>query len=233
LGLFYLLKNSPRLAATAVWISSGLLERYLSAPYSLHLRRNSSEMLNNVSAAAHQVSWVVLGSVAALVSEALGILAVLVAQLPSLARGAAAVTAGTTIKPGGREGGEDSGAVARDWLELAPYVAVNHAAQAAMTLTESVVFDEVSFSYEEFTRGPGRTCVESRLPGHSPGGVHRHRGPHRSRQNKSTMNNEPPRPRRYPSDQQGGNGGRILHQHGIGPWRSHQQQPERLEGQAD
>jgi ATP-binding cassette subfamily C protein len=109
-GLIYLLKNSLRAveiyaqqrcgAATAVWISSGLLERYLRAPYSLHLRRNSSEMLNNVSTAADQVSWVVLQSATALVSEsliALGILAVLVGQLPPLARGAAAVTAGVTI----------------------------------------------------------------------------------------------------------------------------------------
>ena len=297
LGLFYLLKNSLRLAetylqqrcaaATAVWISSGLLERYLSAPYSLHLRRNSSEMLNNVSAAADQVSWVVLRSVAALVSEAfiaLGILAVLVAQLPPLARGAAAVTAGVTIlllwitqqrhirwghllhsasaqklqslrqslaavkeaKILGRErffgrrfariraglGGLEamqltmevvprlvvettfvialaalivlawlrpnaagnltltlgifaygglrllpslhllvyrfnrmgSGeaavhAVARDWHELAPYVAVNHAAEAAMTLTESVVFDEVSFSYEDSHGDPGEPAL--------------------------------------------------------------------------
>jgi ABC-type multidrug transport system fused ATPase/permease subunit len=109
-ALSYLLKNSLRVAetyaqqrcaaATAVWISSGQLERYLLAPYSLHLRRNSSEMLNNVSYAADQVSWVVLQSVTALISEAfiaMGILAVLVAQLPPLTRGAAAVTAGVTI----------------------------------------------------------------------------------------------------------------------------------------
>ena len=109
-ALSYLVKNSSRVAetyaqqrcasATAVWVSSGLLERYLLAPYSLHLRRNSSEMLNNVSSAADQVSWVVLQSTTALISEAfiaLGILAVLVAQLPPLARGAAAVTAGVTI----------------------------------------------------------------------------------------------------------------------------------------
>ena len=109
-ALTYLVKNSLRAveiyaqqrcaAATAVWISSGLLERYLLAPYSLHLRRNSSEMLNNVGSAADQVSWVVLQSVTALISEAfiaIGILAVLVAQLPPLARAAAAVTAGVTI----------------------------------------------------------------------------------------------------------------------------------------
>ena len=109
-ALAYLVKNSLRVAetyaqqrsaaATAVWVSSGLLERYLLAPYSLHLRRNSSEMLNNVTYAADQVSWVVLQSVTALISEAfiaLGILAVLVAQLPPLARGAAAVTACVTI----------------------------------------------------------------------------------------------------------------------------------------
>lgn len=97
-GEVYALQRSA--AATAVWVSSGLLERYLMAPYSLHLRRNSSEMLNNVGLAADQVSWVVLQSVTALISEAciaLGILAVLVVQLPPLARGAAAVTAGVSI----------------------------------------------------------------------------------------------------------------------------------------
>jgi ATP-binding cassette subfamily C protein len=109
-GLFYLLKNSLRVAetysqqrcaaATSVWVSSGLLERYLLAPYSVHLRRNSSEILNNVSIAADQVSWLVLQSATALLSEAfiaLGILTVLVVQLPPVARGAAAVTAGVTI----------------------------------------------------------------------------------------------------------------------------------------
>jgi len=109
-ALSYLVKNSLRVTetysqqrcatATAVWISSGLLERYLLAPYSLHLRRNSSEMLNNVVYAADQVSWLVLQSFTALISEAfiaIGILAVLVAQLPPLTRGAAAVTAGVAI----------------------------------------------------------------------------------------------------------------------------------------
>jgi ABC-type multidrug transport system fused ATPase/permease subunit len=109
-ALSYVVKNCLRAvevyaqqrcaAATAVWISSGLLERYLLAPYSLHLRRNSSEMLNNVSLAADQVGWVVLQSVTALISEAfiaIGILAVLVAQLPPLARAAAGVTAGVAI----------------------------------------------------------------------------------------------------------------------------------------
>lgn len=287
LGLFYLVKNSLRVvetysqqraaAATAVWISSGLLERYLLAPYSLHLRRNSSEILNNVSNASDQVSWVVLQSATALVSEAcisLGILTVLAVQLPPLARGAAAVTAGATIlllwitqqrhirwgrllhvanaqklqsirqslaavkeaKTLGREryfsqrfsriradlgsletvqvttevlprlvvettfvialtalialawlrpdaagnltltlgifayGGlrllpslhllvyrfnrVGSGeaavqAVARDWHDLAPYVAVSHEAEASMALTDSVVFERVSFSYQD------------------------------------------------------------------------------------
>jgi ABC-type multidrug transport system fused ATPase/permease subunit len=106
----YVIKNALRMAEvhaqqrcaarTAVWISSGLLERYLLAPYSLHLRRSSSEMLTNVSSAADQVSWVVLQSATALVSEAfisLGILIALAAQLPPLSRGAAAATAGVTI----------------------------------------------------------------------------------------------------------------------------------------
>lgn len=109
-GLLYLLKNGLRVAETyaqqrcaadtAVWISSGLLERYLRAPYSWHLRRNSSEMLHNVNAAVNQVSWVVLQSATALVSEALialGILVVLVQQLSTVARGAVALTGGVTI----------------------------------------------------------------------------------------------------------------------------------------
>ena len=296
-ALSYLVKNSLRVAetyaqqrcasATAVWVSSGLLERYLLAPYSLHLRRNSSEMLNNVSSAADQVSWVVLQSTTALISEAfiaLGILAVLVAQLPPLARGAAAVTAGVTIlllwitqqrhirwgrllhnanaqklqslrqslaavkeaKILGREryfgrrfariraalgdleavqltteilprmvvettfvialaalivvswlrpnaagnltltlgifaygglrllpslhllvyrfnrigSGEAAvQAVSRDWHELGPYVAVGSEADTAMTLTESVAFDGVSFSYETSHGGSGEPAL--------------------------------------------------------------------------
>jgi ATP-binding cassette subfamily C protein len=296
-ALTYLVKNSLRVAetyaqqrsatATAVWVSSGLLERYLLAPYSVHLRRNSSEMLNNVTYAADQVSWVVLQSVTALISEAciaLGILAVLVAQLPPLARGAAAVTAGVTLlllwitqqrhirwgrllhnahmqklqslrqslaavkeaKILGREryfgrrfarirsalgdleavqlttealprmvvettfvialaalivaswlwpnaagnltltlgifaygglrllpslhllvyrfnrigSGEAAvQAVSRDWHELESYVSVSSEAEAAMTLTESVVFDGVSFSYENSGGGSGEPAL--------------------------------------------------------------------------
>jgi ATP-binding cassette subfamily C protein len=109
-GLIYLFKNALRVAETyaqercaadtTVWISSGLLDRYLRAPYNMHLRRNSSEMLHNVNVAVDQVSWVVLQSATALVSEALislGILVVLVQQLPPLARGAAALTGAVTI----------------------------------------------------------------------------------------------------------------------------------------
>ena len=109
-GLVYLIKNVLRLmetysqqrcaAATSLWVSSGLLERYLRAPYPMHLRRNSSELMTNVGSAADQLSWVVLQSATALISEsmiALGILAVLIEQLSALARGAAAITAGVTI----------------------------------------------------------------------------------------------------------------------------------------
>jgi len=106
----YLLKNALRLAETyaqqrcaadtAVWLSSGLLERYLRAPFKFHLRRNSAEMMNNVGNAVDQVCWVVLQSATALVSEALvtlAILVVLVDQLPPLARAAAGITGGVTV----------------------------------------------------------------------------------------------------------------------------------------
>jgi ATP-binding cassette subfamily C protein len=109
LALLYLLKNVLRVtetysqqrcaADTAAWISSGLLRRYLQAPYRLHIRRNSSDMLNNVNA-ADQVSWIVLQSATALISEALialGILVVLIQQLPPLERTAAALTGAVTI----------------------------------------------------------------------------------------------------------------------------------------
>jgi ATP-binding cassette subfamily C protein len=39
--------------------------------------------------------------------------------------------------------------VSRDWQELAPYVAPRHAAEPVMALTESIVFEGVSFTYED------------------------------------------------------------------------------------
>jgi ABC-type multidrug transport system fused ATPase/permease subunit len=105
LAVFYLIKNLLRLAETSVqqrcasdtsvWISCGLLERYLRAPYSLHLRRNSSEMLHMVNGAADNVGWEVLQPATALFSEAMiviGILAVLTLQIPGSAFLTSAIT---------------------------------------------------------------------------------------------------------------------------------------------
>lgn len=105
LAVAYLLKSVWRLAETwaqqrsatdtASWISAGLLKRYLKAPYTFHLRRNSAEMLHNLTESSNQVAWVVLQSGVAIVSEALvvaGILSVMLWQLPGAAIGAAAVT---------------------------------------------------------------------------------------------------------------------------------------------
>jgi ABC-type multidrug transport system fused ATPase/permease subunit len=50
-------------------------------------------------------------------------------------------------------------AVARDWHELAPYVAVSSEADVPMALTESVVFDGVSFSYENSQSGSGEPAL--------------------------------------------------------------------------
>jgi ATP-binding cassette subfamily C protein len=75
-------------ADTALWISSNLLERYLRAPYALHLRRNSSEMVHTLTNAANEVAWYILQPAIALVSETLvvaAILMVLMAQLPAAA----------------------------------------------------------------------------------------------------------------------------------------------------
>jgi ATP-binding cassette, subfamily B, bacterial PglK len=98
LALFYVLKNALRLletyaqqrsaADTSIWVSSGLLTRYLRAPYSLHLRRNSSEMLHMVNTAADNLGWEVLLPATALFSEVMivaGVLTVLTLQIPGSA----------------------------------------------------------------------------------------------------------------------------------------------------
>lgn len=105
LAVAYLLKSAWRLAETwkqqrcatdtASLVSAGLLKRYLSAPYAFHLRRNSAEMLQNLTESSYQVAWVVLQSAVAIISEALviaGILSVMLWQLPGAAIGAAVVT---------------------------------------------------------------------------------------------------------------------------------------------
>jgi ATP-binding cassette, subfamily B, bacterial PglK len=50
-------------------------------------------------------------------------------------------------------------AVARDWHELAPYVAASSQGDTGMALTESVVFEGVSFSYDNSQGGTGEPAL--------------------------------------------------------------------------
>jgi len=69
-------------------ISAGLLERYLAAPYEVHLKRNSSESLANIGDFTELVfSWQVLFAIVAIATEAaaaLGIVALLLVIEPQL-----------------------------------------------------------------------------------------------------------------------------------------------------
>jgi len=104
LGLFYAVKNVMRLGEayiqsrcagkTTVYLSSGLVDRYLRAPYLLHLERNSADLTRLAADAANGVALVTLGSVIALTSEVLvvlGMLAVIVWRTPYSALVAAAL----------------------------------------------------------------------------------------------------------------------------------------------
>lgn len=104
LGLYYAFKNLMRLGEayvqsrcagkTTVYLASGLIDRYLRAPYSLHLKRNSADLTRLTADAANGVALVTLGSVIALLSEVLvvlGMLAVLVWHTPASALIAAAL----------------------------------------------------------------------------------------------------------------------------------------------
>jgi len=104
LGLFYAVKNVMRLGEayiqsrcagkTTVYLSSGLVDRYLRAPYVLHLERNSADLTRLAADAANGVALVTLGSVIALTSEVLvvlGMLAVIVWRTPYSALVAAAL----------------------------------------------------------------------------------------------------------------------------------------------
>jgi ATP-binding cassette subfamily C protein len=50
-------------------------------------------------------------------------------------------------------------AVVRDWNELGPYIAVSSAADAAIAMKESVVFERVSFSYENSHTDSGEPAL--------------------------------------------------------------------------
>jgi len=106
LVLFYVAKNGVRLLEA--WgrerctndssrkIATGLLQRYLAAPYPFHMRRHSTELLRNVHEVSERVARGALQSSSALLSEALvvvGILAVVVHAMPGFALAVGSVTA--------------------------------------------------------------------------------------------------------------------------------------------
>jgi ATP-binding cassette subfamily C protein len=71
--------------AAAVRLSSGLLRRYLEAPYEMHLRRGSAELIRNAHGAVDMVCRSVLISAVSAISEAfvvVGLLLVLIAAAP-------------------------------------------------------------------------------------------------------------------------------------------------------
>jgi ATP-binding cassette subfamily C protein len=69
-------------------LASGMLRRYLSAPYPFHFRRNSAELIRNCTSSIGEVLGGVLASATSLVSDVLmasGVLAVLVLASPGVA----------------------------------------------------------------------------------------------------------------------------------------------------
>ena len=81
LAAFYLVKSGLALWASYVRIlvshdasaqlASGMLRRYLSAPYPFHFRRNSAELIRNCTASVGEVLGGVLAAATAFVSDAL------------------------------------------------------------------------------------------------------------------------------------------------------------------
>lgn len=80
-ALFFVFKNLLRLsenwlrfrvnAQAQEALSAGLIQRYLLAPYSTHLKRHSSELIQIARTQVSDVVWTTLNSMAAIVSEAL------------------------------------------------------------------------------------------------------------------------------------------------------------------
>ena len=107
---FYIIKNLLRLYEvyarercanrSAAILSRRLLRRYLAAPYALHLRRNSAELIQHTYGDADMICRTVLSSAMAVVTESLvaaGVLVVLVVATPIAALAAAALVAGLMI----------------------------------------------------------------------------------------------------------------------------------------
>ena len=102
-GAFFVLKNALRLGEVRLRfqvgakayeaLSAGVLQRYLLAPYSMHLRRHSAELIHVAKDRVNDVVWITLSSVVAAVSEALvalAVIAILAAAAPLGALAAAA-----------------------------------------------------------------------------------------------------------------------------------------------
>jgi ATP-binding cassette, subfamily B, bacterial PglK len=102
--LFYILKNAFLVAVASqqsrvasestVAVSTRMLERYLAAPFALHLRRNSAELIRNMTSSIDTVFGMVMLPAINIFVEALivlGIVAVLVMTAPALTLAAAGI----------------------------------------------------------------------------------------------------------------------------------------------
>src|SRR6185295_16276942 len=97
-ALLYIVKNillaaiaavQGRVITTTVTVfSTRLLKGYLSVPFAFHFRRNSSDLIRNITDSADQAFRVVLSAIVAAASEALvvaGIITVLMVTAPLVA----------------------------------------------------------------------------------------------------------------------------------------------------
>jgi ATP-binding cassette, subfamily B, bacterial PglK len=111
-GVFYLARSAVLLAVawtqeriverTATRIATGLLARYLYAPYALHLRRAGSSLVHAVRDYADVIVEMILASAVQLGSEALiviGLLALVGTVAPAETLGAAAVVLALLVAP--------------------------------------------------------------------------------------------------------------------------------------
>jgi ATP-binding cassette, subfamily B, bacterial PglK len=107
IALFYLLKNS--VSAVGIYVQSRIVSKsmatvsarmlggYLMLPYALHLRRNSADLIHNLTNAVEVVFSVVLTSAVSIASEILvvmGIITVLIAATPLAALAACVILGG-------------------------------------------------------------------------------------------------------------------------------------------
>jgi ABC-type multidrug transport system fused ATPase/permease subunit len=98
LGLFYVAKGAMSLWASymrirvshdaSAQLASGMLRRYLSAPYPFHFRRNSAELIRNCTSSVGEVLGGVLAAATSFVNDllmGLGVIAVLLYTSPGVA----------------------------------------------------------------------------------------------------------------------------------------------------